>query len=363
MAENTSDQRADARILANTVWAGLPGSVLERALHGASVRAVPARGTIFGLADPEPRAGILLSGTARAFLAAADGRQLTVRYARRGAFIGRRSDLLGGHVPVAIHAITDVEILDLDAPRFMHLAQTEVSVSVALLTELGRRLEDVHATVADGAFGTIRERVARHLLALTEDRDAEGRRIASVTQQDLADGVGTMREVAARALREFRREGLISTSAGRIEILDADRLAASLGAWQVAASGRGQSLRQDVEAILEASPTAVVAVNPGGAIRYVNGHAEAMFGATRSEVVGRQVETLLPEDLRDQHVAHRGAFLADPVPRSVYQREGLFARRGDGTRFPVNVGIAPVDTRTGMLILATVVERAPQVAE
>lgn len=240
MGEITLELRVDPEILADTVWAEMPAAVLAQVLDGASVRAVPARGTIFGLSDPEPRAGILLSGTARTFLAATDGRQLTVRYKRRGALIGCRSSLLGGHMPVAVHAVTGVEILDLDTPRFLHLAQTEVSLSVALLAELGRRLEDVHATAADGAFGTIRERVARHLLVLTEDRAGDGRRITNITQQDLADGVGTMREVVARALREFREEGLISTSAGRIEVLDAPRLAASLGTWQVTASGPGR---------------------------------------------------------------------------------------------------------------------------
>jgi PAS domain S-box-containing protein len=358
MTQDTLDARVDARVLADTLWAELPHAVLRQVLHGASVRAVPARGTIFGIGEPGPRAGILLFGTARGFLAAADGRQLTVRYSRRGAFIGRRSYLLGGHAPVATHAVTDVEILDLEAPRFLQLAKTEVAVSVALLAELSRRLEDVHATVADGAFGSIRERVARHLLALTDDREPDGRRVARITQQELADGVGTMREVVARALGGFRKEGLIATSAGQIEILDATSLAASLGAWQVAASGLGPDLRQDVEAILEASPTAIIAVNPDGVIRYVNGLAEAMFGVGRSDVVGRQVEILLPEHLRERHVSYRGDFLADPVPRPLYQRTGLMAKRRDGTEFPVNVGLSPVDTRSGMMILATVAERA-----
>jgi len=83
-------------ILADTFWSDLPEPILERVLHGARIRMIPARGAVFALGDPEPRAGILLSGTARAFLAAADGRQLTVRYDRRGAFLARRSYLLGG---------------------------------------------------------------------------------------------------------------------------------------------------------------------------------------------------------------------------------------------------------------------------
>ena len=133
-------------ILAETPWAELPEATLERLLPGARVRHVPARGAIFRLGDPEPRAGILLAGTARAFLAAADGRQLTVRYVRRGALLARRSTLLGGHTPVAIHALTAVTLLDLHAPRFLRLVETEPQVARVVLAELSRRLEDVHAT-------------------------------------------------------------------------------------------------------------------------------------------------------------------------------------------------------------------------
>jgi CRP/FNR family transcriptional regulator len=358
MRESTIDAGGHARILADTHWTDLPEPTLERMLAGSRVRRVPARGTVFGLADPEPGAGILLGGTARAFLAAADGRQLTVRYARRGALLARRSYLLGGHSPIAIHAVTDIEILELDARPFLRLIETDVNVSRVVLAELGRRLEDVYATVADSAFGTVREKVARHLLALSEDGDRGGRRIAPITQQQLADGIGTMREVVARALRDLRREGIIATAPGSIEILDPARLAASLGAWQVATASVDQDQGDDVEAILDATPNAIVAVGTDGAIAFVNAHAESTFGWRRAELVGRQVETLIPERLRTGHVHHRADFLADPVPRPLYFRTGLSAKRRDGTEFPVAVGLALVDTRRGAMVLATVVERS-----
>lgn len=349
----------DARILADTRWTDLPKPTLEKLLAGSTVRRVAARGAIFGLGEQDPRAGILLSGTGRAFLAAADGRQLTVRYARRGALIARRSYLLGGHAPVAIHAITDVELLELDAAAFLRLVEADANVARVVLAELSRRLEDVYATVADSAFGTVREKVARHLLALTDDAGQGNRRIAPVTQQELADGIGTLREVAARTLRDLRREGVIATSPGSIEILDPARLAASLGAWQLAAAGLDRDRTSDLEAFLEAAPTAIVAVGPGGEITFVNGLAEATFGWPREEIVGRKVETLLPDRLRDEHVRHRAEFLADPVPRPVYLRRGLFARRRDGTEFPVHVGLSIIDTRGGAMVLASVVGGAP----
>jgi len=359
MRDSITAAGVDARILADTRWTDLPESILTQLLEGSRVRHVPGRGAIFGLADPSPRVGILLAGTARAFLAAADGRQLTVRYARRGALLARRSYLLGGHSPVAIHAVGDVELLELDAATFLSLLETEANLARMVLAELSRRLEDVYATVADTAFGTVREKVARHLLALSGDGRADARRIAPITQQELADGVGTMREVAARALRELRHEGIIATAPGSIEILDSARLAASLGAWQVAAAGQPKDVGEDVEAILEATPSATLTVGTGGEITYCNALAESVFGWPRRELVGRQVEILIPERIRDEHVHHRADFLADPVPRPLYLRTDLSARRRDGSEFPVWVGLSTIDTPRGALVLATVVDRSP----
>lgn len=355
MRDTQVEPRRERALLADTPWMEIPEPILERILSGAAVRNVPARGAIFRLGDQEPRAAILLAGTARAFLAAADGRQLTVRYPRRGALLARRSVLVGGHSPVAIHAVTDVTVLELDALAFLRLVETVPSVARVVLGELSRRLEEVHATVADSAFGTVRERLARHLLALTDHVSPGDRRIASITQQELADGIGTMREVVARALRDLREEGIVATEHGAIEILDSARLADSLGAWQVAAAALQVEHHEDVEALLEATPSAIVAVGPGGEIAYVNGLAEATFGWPRAELIGRKVELLLPERLAGEHVRHRADFLADPVARPVYLREGLRARRRDGTEFPVFVGLSVIETHSGTLILASIV--------
>lgn len=358
MSETTLEAGPDARILANTFWTDLPERLLEAMLQGSRVRSIKARGTIFGLGEAEPCAGILLRGTARSFLAAADGRQLTLRYARRGALIAKRSYLLGGHSPVAIHAVTDVDLLELAARPFLRLVETDPAMARTVLAELSRRLEDVYATVADSAFGTVREKVARHLLALSGDGRDDERRIAPITQQELADAVGTMREVAARVLRDLRREGVVATAPRAIEILDPARLAGSLGTWQVAAGGLDQAGRADVEAILEASPNPILAVSPSGEISYMNALADATFGWARGALIGRQIEMLVPERIRDEHVHHRAEFLADPVPRPLSLRTGLSARRQDGTEFPVSVGLSLVDTRRGSMIIATVVDRS-----
>ncbi len=95
-----------------------------------------------------------------------------------------------------------------------------------LIGEIVQRLQDTYATLASNTFGSMRERVARQLMdASMEEPDGHGL-CATVTQQGLADGVGTVREVVARVLRRFREEGLITTTPGHIRIVDAERLAA-----------------------------------------------------------------------------------------------------------------------------------------
>jgi PAS domain S-box-containing protein len=167
-----------------------------------------------------------------------------------------------------------------------------------------------------------------------------------------------MREVAARALRELRDEHVIATAPGSIEILDPARLAASLGAWQVVAGGRGREVGDDLDAVLEATPNASLTVGAGGEITSMNSMAEALFGWPRGELIGRPVEVLIPDRVRDQHVHHRSAFAADVLPRPLYLRTDLLARRRDGSEFPVWVGLSMIDTRGGSLVLATVVARS-----
>ena len=95
--------------------------------------------------------------------------------------------------------------------------------------EAVHRLYDVLEELAGNAFATVRQRVARHLLDLAAARPAAaGRVTALVSQQDLANSVGSVREVVARVLAELRAEGLVLTSPGRVEILDPVRLSRQL---------------------------------------------------------------------------------------------------------------------------------------
>ncbi len=127
--------------------------------------------------------------------------------------------------------MSDCRVLELSLPVVFDLIESDAGVAAAFVTELGRGLDDIYATLAASAFGSMRERIAGHLVNLAA-QDETGLMYAAVTQQQLADSVGTVREVVARVLRELRREGVIGTETGRVQIRDAARLATIVGGWR-----------------------------------------------------------------------------------------------------------------------------------
>jgi two-component system sensor kinase FixL len=107
---------------------------------------------------------------------------------------------------------------------------------------------------------------------------------------------------------------------------------------------------------VEASPSGIVLVDREGKIVLVNTQTERMFGYSREEMIGQPVEMIVPERFRTLHPEHRRKFLAAPATRVMGAGRELFARRKDGTEFPVEIGLNPIQTPDGMLVLAAVVD-------
>jgi hypothetical protein len=114
--------------------------------------------------------------------------------------------------------------------------------------------------------------------------------------------------------------------------------------------------------VLEASPNAIVAVDAEGTIVYANRHVETTFGYQRAELIGQQIEVLLPAHMSERHVAQRAAFGAHPVARPMGTSLDLVGRRKDGVEIPVDVSLAPHQTPDGLQIVATVVDLAARKA-
>ncbi|GEM_PF-5770112 len=119
-----------------------------------------------------------------------------------------------------------------------------------------------------------------------------------------------------------------------------------------------ESLRESEEkfrTLLEYAPEGIIIVDKEGRIVLVNAMSEEMFGYTRAEMLGQNIEILLPERLRPRHANHRHAFLAHPKNRQMGQSLDLLARRKFGTVFPVEVGLSVANTKNGILIIAHVI--------
>jgi PAS domain S-box-containing protein len=108
------------------------------------------------------------------------------------------------------------------------------------------------------------------------------------------------------------------------------------------------------EGLLEAAPDAIVAVDAGGLIHLVNRQAEVLFGYSRDELMGRPLDTLVPERMRDVHRSLRAAYFTDPTPRPMGAGLDLHARRKDGTEFAVGISLSSMDSEDGVLVLAAV---------
>ncbi|HKZ20229.1 MAG TPA: Crp/Fnr family transcriptional regulator, partial [Acidimicrobiia bacterium] len=132
-------------------------------------------------------------------------------------------------LPVTTQAVTDTELLVMRASVVKRMAERDVRIANVLLRELSERVVAFVGEIPGSAFSTIRQRVARHLLDLATESQDGSALVADIDQQDLADAVGTLREVVVRALRELRERDLLRTERHGIVILDAERLAVEAG--------------------------------------------------------------------------------------------------------------------------------------
>jgi CRP/FNR family transcriptional regulator, cyclic AMP receptor protein len=214
-------------LLRRGCWASLSNATIESLIAGGRVIDFPAGRTVYTEADNE-RLAVLLLGVLRVYMHASDGRQVTVRYVRVGDLLGVPA-LIGGPAPVFVQAVAPGSAFFFDVDRVKRAARSDASLAWALAEESVHRLYDVLEELAGNAFASVRQRVARHLLDLAASRPgASGQLTALVSQQDLANSVGSVREVVARVLAELRGDGIVRTSPGRVEILDPVRMSRQL---------------------------------------------------------------------------------------------------------------------------------------
>ena len=171
-----------------------------------------------------PFAGVVTEGLVRVVVSSPDGRQATIRYAAPGALLGVASLFGDQRIPVSGVPLRSSTVVMLRPNLLRDLAMHELLVAACLMGELADRVMDYQAELLGSTFASLRQKDARHLLQMAIPLEGSGRLVAPVTQAELADAVGSSREVVVRILRDLREAELVETGRDGIVLAAPERL-------------------------------------------------------------------------------------------------------------------------------------------
>ena len=117
---------------------------------------------------------------------------------------------------------------------------------------------------------------------------------------------------------------------------------------------RLRKLNETLTVLFRFAPDAIIVVDERGCIVRINDQARAMFGYTAKEFVGKRIEMLMPSRFRKRHVGHQKRYMAEPRLREMGAGLELYAQRKDGSEFPVDIMLSPIETSEGRSAIAIV---------
>lgn len=179
-------------------------------------------------------------------------------------------------------------------------------------------------------------------------RTQRSRHRADYTQAPRARAMGA--NVDLYALRQDGTEFPVEISLSPIQT--ADGLVVSTAIRDIT---RRKQADRKFRALLESAPDAFVLTDDRGRIELVNSQTEQLFGYRREELLGQPIELLVPQRFRQAHAGHREGYFSKPRVRQMGLGMHLFGQRKDGTEFPVEVSLAPLQTEDGRTLVSSAI--------
>ena len=115
-----------------------------------------------------------------------------------------------------------------------------------------------------------------------------------------------------------------------------------------------KNIGNDFLKLIEIIPDAIVIVDKEGKIKHINSQTTSMFGYRSDELIGKEVEILMPARFRNNHTKHREDYATKPTIRPMGSGLGLYGRRKDGSEFPVDIMLSPIETDEGKLVISVI---------
>ena len=202
----------------------LLGEANQRRLLEGSTRGDYKPGSVIFHPASQDRAFLLERGLARGYTTVPDGRQATITFFHSKELIGGTS--IVSHPPaIFVQVVVKSTLTTLQLDMVRKLVATENEVLAAVATHLSARVRSAYKLIAVRTLGDIKERLAYDVLdRACRAQLVQGRLEARATHAELADSIGSAREVVSRALAAMRKQGLVETAPGLVRVVDPLRL-------------------------------------------------------------------------------------------------------------------------------------------
>jgi CRP-like cAMP-binding protein len=215
------DRANDWMALEHSSLGSMPAALLKE-LFASGVRRKLGSGERLAKTLTDDSWVILVTAGIMRLYAAMDGCEPTLAYGSAGSLFGTHAIAASESFLVGLQAVTPSVVVQLSARRVEHLASSNAAFARALSEDVQVHLREVVRSFAAHAAGNLRQRLAREIMVLSDL--APNEQLVPVTEQQLADGVGSIRESIGRTIGDLRRDGLIATTRHGLLVLDEGQL-------------------------------------------------------------------------------------------------------------------------------------------